>query len=293
MAAWQTAYNNRKHDNNIDKAKKYYTTDTASLVQKYPTTSEMKTKYSMPISRSDCNGYKTAKLVDFINAGSVTPGNYIIEGDGTYVGHQITATTSPSVIILDGTQDYIFYINETVYLEGVVFAVINPNTTHHQYFILAPGKNITFNSVNSGDTNRVACGLLSLERNYTTAAAYTNAIKTMLMANCDNYYNGKVKPTIYFYAMGNNQIDVIRGTVLEAYVGQFEQNYPSTASKISFINASGTHSFKFYGRIMATNILSTSADFKIPYCPSPNVKSIEEYSEQQSKYKIFNIRYYY
>ena len=294
LTTWQNSYTNGGSAAKVSKASKFYTTDTSTLVQEYPTNSQMKTQYGMPIYASDCNGYKTTSFSSLIQSTDIVEsGNYIIQGDGSWVGRQVTSSTSPYIVILDGQKDYIFFINETVTLEGIVFAVLNPSAAHHQYFILAPGKNITFNSVNSGDSGKVACGLLSIDRAKTTYQDYKNAIANMRMSDCDSQYDGIRKPTINFYAMGNNKIDIIRGTVFEGYLGQFENNYSSSTSKISFINASGTHSFKFYGRIMATNIISTSADFKMPYCPSPNSSTIEEFTELSSKFKIVGFQYYY
>lgn len=295
MTTWQNSYNNGTSNNKVNKAKKYFTTDTSSLVQYYPTTQQMKDEYGMPISVSDCGSYEIKSFADLIGTAGVLPAkNYLIQGDTSWVGHQITSGSKPYVVVLDGQKDYIFFINESVTLEGVVFAVLNPSSAHHQYFILAPNKNITLNCVNSGDTGKVACGFLSIGRGYTSASDYVTAIGNMNMSNCDSYYNGVAKPTINFYAMGNNKIDIIRGTVFEGYLGQFEGNYDGGSnSKISFINANGANSFKFYGRIMATNIISTSADFKMPYCPSPKSTHVEEFTEVGSKYSIVGFQYYY
>ena len=38
MTTWQNSYNNGTSNNKVNKAKKYFTTDTSSLVQYYPTT---------------------------------------------------------------------------------------------------------------------------------------------------------------------------------------------------------------------------------------------------------------
>lgn len=222
-------------------------------------------------------------------------GNYLIQGDQAYVGKQVSGGAYPYVVFLDGQKDYMFFINESVYLEGVIFAVVNPNPAKHQFFILAPGKKLTLNSVNSGNTGRVACGFMSVTREGSgNPTQYYSKIGTLTTFKCDQAYDGVKKPTIHIYCIDQNEIEMTRGTVVEAYLGMFQSNYNSSTSKLTVTNGSNDYhpNFCFYGRIMATSIINQSGDFDVPYCPAPNKANTAAYAEQTSAYSVYGLQYY-
>jgi len=295
MTEWQGHLSS--HTAQINKAKKFYTTDHSDLVQVYPTTSQMKSQYGMPISAADCTGYTTMSFNSMISSynGQLLPaGNYLVQGDGGYVGLQMSDSTVPYVVCLDGASDYMFFINETVNLSGVVFAVVNPSQDHHQYFIVAPGCNLIISHDNNNTSPAKVCaGFMSVNRTGSTdAATYAGNIGSLKLSTAKGAYNGVQKPTIQIYCMNNNELWFKRGTICEAYIGMFQNSYNSSNSTVYAKNANNGQ-YAFYGRIMATNIVNDSGDFDMPYCPAPNVHNVEEYSEMSSKYKVASLQYYY
>ena len=294
MSSWQTAYNNGTYTSKVNKAKRFYTTDTSSLVQVYPTTSQMKSQYGMPISASDCTGYTSTTLGALCStySGQMIPaGNYLITaGGGNHeVGGDSVAVTK---LFLDGSADYIFYFNTSVDINGIIFAVVNPSQDHHQYFILGPGKSMTISHDNN-NASKVTSGFMSVSRTGSSSpSTYSSAIDGLSPAACKSAYDGIKKPTIQIYCMDNNFVQIKRQSVVEAYVGMFQSSYSSQTSELNVMNLQ-TSQFAFYGRIMATKITNTSGDFGMPYCPAPNVHNAEEYTEVSSKYKVASLQYYY
>ena len=295
MSTWKKYYDDSKADAAIKKAAKFYTTDTSKLVQTYPTTSQMKSNYGMPISASDCTAAAgwTNKSASWISGyvGKVLPaGKYVING-----GSLGSMKTDTKAVFLDGNEDYMFFITGELTLECFVFAVVNPNPEHNQYFILGPGAKLTLNTVNSGDSGNVAAGFLSVSRaGSSDPTTYADKLKKMPMSTCHSAYDGKQKPTIYIYGMGCQEIYMTRGSVIEGYVGMFQSGYNSQSTHFKVDNGTTNYSpcFCFYGRIMATDIWNQSGDFDMPYCPAPNAKSTEEYTEVTSKYKVSALQYY-
>lgn len=279
----------------VNKAKKYYTNDLSTIVQEYPTTSQMKSNYGMPVTATDCTsaaGWQN-KTMSWIAgyAGKVLPAGKYVVGAG-YADHQ---GKGAKAVLLDGNEDYMFFFTGDLKLENFIFAVVNPNPEHNQYFILGPGVTLTLNTVNSGDSGNVSAGFMSLNRDGSSdASTYASKISSMSMATCHSAYDGKQKPTIYIYGMNCKQIYMTRGSVLEAYVGMFQSGYGSSTCDFTVDNGTTSYSpcFCFYGRIMATNIKNQSADFDAPYCPAPTAKSTEEYIEVSSKYKVSALQYY-
>ena len=288
---WKTNYSST-YSKQINKMKKFYTTDTSSLVQVYPTTSQMKSQYGMPISASDCTGYIStsfSSLLSTYDGQLIPPGNYIISGDGGNVG---AFRSTPKVALLDGSADYMFFINETVEMQSGVFAVVNPSQAHHQYFILGPRRNLTI-ATNNYDDGKFYAGFLSCTRSGSNDTGYASTLKGINMTSLSGAHDGVQKPTIQIYCMNNNQVTWTRGGALEGYFGMFEGSYgDDPTSKLTAYNVSKTE-FSFYGRVMATNIFNTSGDFVMPYCPAPNTHSYEEYTEVTSKYKVNSLQYYY
>lgn len=289
---WKTNYSST-YSKQITKMKKFYTTDTSSLVQVYPTTAQMKSQYGMPTSSADCTGYTStsfSSLLSTYNGQIIPPGNYIISGDGGSVG---SAKSTPNVALLDGTADYMFFINESTELVSGVFAVINPTQAHHQYFILAPNCNLQIGH-NNNDDGKFYAGFLSVARSGSNDTGYASTIRGYgnMFNSLKGGHDGVQKPTIQFYCMDNNDVTWTRGGAVEAYFGMFQSSYGSQTSSITVYNCTNTQ-FSFYGRVMATDIFNTSSDFVMPYCPAPNTHAYEEYTEVSSKYKVNSLQYYY
>jgi|GEM_PF-1648174 len=302
---WVANYSSGSYISNVKKAQKYVSSSKTDLVGTYPTVDSAFADLNLPTTTSGCTNYTTTTLSSILstqdaqnqagNAACLQGGYYLITGDtSSYFGRQISGSPNPIVVFLDGSSDYVFYLAEDIKLEGVIFAVVNPSTSHKQVFVLANGCTLTLNDVNSGNTAYVCAGLLSMNRGYTSAQEYWEAFKSGLitMADCDRYYDGVSKPTMYVYGAGSNTLNVTRGTAIEAYIGLFDSDYSTTTSYLNFYNGSGSDSFKVYGRLMATNFYCQSADFKMPYCPNPNSSVQEEYDELASKYSVVSVTYY-
>lgn len=294
MTTWQTAFSNGTYSSKVNKAKKYYTTDHSNLVQVYPTTSQMKSQYGMPISAADCTGYTTTSLGDLCSSyggGLIPAGNYLINGGGGT--HEVGSNgVGVTKLFLDGSQDYMFFVNSTINLTGVIFAVINPSQDHHQYFILAPNVNMIVSHDNN-NASKITSGFMSVSRAGSgDTASYSTAIDGLSPANCMSAYDGIKKPTIQIYCMNNNFFQLKRQSVMEAYIGMFQTGYTTQTSEFNVMNLTANQ-VAFYGRIMATSIINTSSDFGMPYCPAPNVHNAEEYTELTSKYKVASLQYYY
>lgn len=310
---WKNNYNS---DNAaLKSASMYYTTDRSYLVKDYPTSSAMYSDYGIPRTSAEASskGFTSKTLSDIVNeqhalnttgkakpitsSDGVSPLKLII-GGGTVTGvSKVNSATAPKVVFLDGNIDTYLFVSDHLNLYNVIFAVVGANDKHHQYFILAQGKNLKLSEDDKWDSGGlIGTGFLSIPRGY-SAQQYYNAITggTFKMSNSASTFghNGVNKPTMNIYGMGGNQIEVKKGTIIEGYVGLFEANYSSISSTLTITNITSSALFRFYGRLMATVVKNTSGDFDMPYCPGPGSKVTEDWPEYKSKYRALSVKYFY
>ena len=312
FSGWKSAYDS---DNGaLKKASMYYTTDRSYLVKDYPTSGEMFSDYNIPRTSSEASGkgYTSKSLSEIVSeqhalnttnsakpltsADGVSPLKLII-GGGTVTGvNKVDSGTAPKVVFLDGNIDTYLFVSSSLNLYNVIFAVVNANDKHHQFFIIGQGANLKLSEDDKWDGGIIGTGFLSIPRGY-TAQGYYDAIKngTFKMANSAATFGHKApnKPTMNIYGMGNNQVEIKKGTIIEGYLGLFQPNYNTMDSKITITNITSSALFRFYGRIMATVVKNTSGDFDMPYCPGPGSKMTEEWPEYKSKYRALSVKYFY
>ena len=206
--------------------------------------------------------------------------------------------TKRCVFLLDGSKDYIIYLSGTgdYNFYQCMFAVVNPDSSHNQVFVLENGVKVTLGNQNGGYMG----AFLSVKRDtYSdTASSYLAYLfdssklpSEITDKNISKYHDSVQKPTIYIMGAGNNQFYFHKETFGEAYLGLFNPD-DSTTSGVTQRNSP----IYFYGRMMFDTWTSTSdgAHFYMPYCPGIDgggtKPDIELY---QFGYDVVSVEYYF
>ena len=267
------------------------------------------------------------------------PGFYYITSvsDETVVTSQSSRSTneSPYIIAIDGSQaeNYRFYFEggKTFNLNNVVFAMYNVSTdtkTHSVIFVMEEGAQVLISEPNfrlkDDNSEKILCtgGFLSMPRagdasslkTYITNTKYTDEAKvwsddyiahgdgTTYTIKYSKFYDGENRPAIFIYGVGNNLLQIGDSTIMEAYVGLYNNsafgiregtaNYAKDKNNPFYI--------PIYGRIEAT-AFSNGGDgdhpignVQMPYCPQPRADdNLPPKRTAGSKYKVYDVIYYY
>ena len=298
VGTWKTNYKSDNSD--LKKASRYYTSNITKIVDNYPTSSQMFNKYNSPRTTNEATakGYTSLNFSNLASSGGeIAPGKYIIDG-GTYRPVQkVNSSTPPKVIFINGSADTYIFVKSSITLVNVIFVVYNPSAEAHQYFILAQGADMTFSATDGWDNGGIiGTGFLSVPRSISKETFLSNLSNGnyKISSSFSGEHDGKKRPTMNIYGMGSNKVEVNRGTIIEGYLGLFEDNYNDIHSSITFMNLEkGKKYLNFYGRIMATVVFNTSGDFEMPYCPGPSSQQTEEWTEYKSKYRALSVKYFY
>ncbi len=160
------------------------------------------------------------------------------------------------------------YVTESVTLQSCYFDICNDYEQIGKFgnrvnFILSDGVSLTFNKGNGG----MVTGIFSCPRGRTVDGnGIPVALTTVsLPSNCsvDNSGTNDYCPSCYIYGFSNNSIKFWGGSTfvgMDAYVNLY-------GGGNIVLNCDNNPTF--YGRITATDLIKTSGNMNLPYCPKP------------------------
>ena len=256
------------------------------------------------------------------------PGYYYVTGNSnTVTTTSDNSNLKPYVIAIDGANadKYRFYFakNHTFYLNLCVFAIYNVQDPGVPVvFIMEEGAKIQLSGanyrINSGTNILCSSGFLSMSR-AGDAGALKDYIHTHSYAGesknwSDDYkkndnttiikysekYDSIHTPSIFIYGAKNNKLVFSDSTILEAYVGLYDNGefgvLDGTASVIPIygrIEANEVHGYK-NDNSFGVKDDTPVGDISMPYCPQPNQdKSMPSKRPAKSKYSVASMVYYY
>jgi len=256
------------------------------------------------------------------------PGYYYVTGNS-----QTVTTTSdnsnlkPYVIAIDGANadKYRFYFakDHTFFLNLCVFAVYNVQDPGVPVvFIMEEGAKIQLSGANYrvNSSNNILCtsGFLSMSRAATAGDLKTYIHSTSYASESKNWsddykkndnttiikysklYDSIHTPSIFIYGAKNNKLVFSDSTILEAYVGLYDNGafgvLDGTASVIPIygrIEANEVHGYK-NDNSFGVKDDTPVGDISMPYCPQPNQASgMPSKRPAKSKYSVASMIYYY
>ncbi len=257
------------------------------------------------------------------------PGYYYVTGNSnTVTTTSDNSSLKPYVIAIDGASadKYRFYFakDHTFYLNRCVFAIYNVQDPGLPVvFIMEEGAKIQLSGanyrLNSGDNILCTAGFLSMSRKTTAedlkdyiytksysgseaqvwSTEYTSADGSKTL-KYSKYYDSIHTPSIFIYGAKNNKLVFSDSTILEAYVGLYNNGQfgilDGTASVVPIygrIESNEIHGFK-NDNSWDVKENTPVGDVSMPYCPQPNQdSSLPKKRPAKSKYSVKNIVYYY
>ena len=291
----------------------------------------------------DGNPQYTLYIDEIDESVDLEPGYYYITSKGPagsiVKGGAEAYRDKPIVIGIDGEKadEYRFYFaqNRHFILRGIVFAIYNASSSKPVYFILESGARVQLSHNNDGVNRICSAGFLSVPnrkdcdtfddlvdyvqtKNYTveshtvTNSEYKDHNGSTVSVTYSEYYDNKVRPSMFIYGVGDNVICLGKSVTIEAYIGLYG------GSSFGPIDGSGERQ-TIYGRIeceafhtFANTAWDTGTyddvgksvsnptqdhpvgDFCMPYCPQPSTtSSMPQQRIAKSKYSVEDITYYY